>query len=102
MKKIICCILAGIMFSFSGGMNLVLAQPKDDQNYQGSQSQEPPEKCKPAHDKGPECKPPKNGKQQPPPPKQQDKPKEKPPKDKQPPPDINNEVKPPQNQPPQN
>ena len=102
MKKIICCILAGILLSFAGGMNLILAQPKDERPQQGSQSQATPEKCKPPHDKGPECKTQKKGKQQPPPPHKQDKPKEKPPKDKQPPPDTNNDVKPPQGQPPQN
>ncbi len=100
MKKTICCILAGIMLSFTGSMNLILAQPKDDLPPRDSQSQEPPEKCKPSHDKGPECKPPKKGKQQPPPP-QQHKPDERQPKDKQPPPDTNNGANPPQNQPPQ-
>ena len=82
MKKIICCILAGILLSFAGGMNLILAQPKDERPQQGSQSQATPEKCKPPHDKGPECKPPKKGKQQPP--------------------DTNNDIKPPPGQPPQN
>lgn len=100
MKKMICSILAAVLLISTANMSLILAQPKEDQQPRGSQSQDPPEKCKPPHNQGPECKPPPQNGKQPPPPPQQDKPN-KPPKDK-PPQDANNSVIPPQNQPPQN